>query len=78
MVMDRNLDWKDCELVEVVPGKVSGVPLIKGTRVPVDQVLASKDGGESIEEIAYNFDLDPEDIIAVLSYRDSHQPALRP
>ena len=76
--MGRNLDWKDCELVEVVPGKVSGVPLIKGTRVPVDQVLASKDGGESIEEIAYNFDLSPEDIRAVLAYRDSRQPALRP
>ncbi len=71
------MDWKDCKLVEVVPGKVSGVPLIKGTRVPVDQVLASKDGGESIEEISYNFDLNPEDISAVLSYRDSRQPALR-
>jgi uncharacterized protein (DUF433 family) len=61
-----------------VPGKVGGVPLIKGTRVPVDQVIASKDGGESIEEIAYNFDLKPEDIRAVLSYRDSRQSALRP
>jgi uncharacterized protein (DUF433 family) len=72
------MDWKGCEFVEVVPGKVSGVPLIKSTRVPVDQVLASKDGGESVEEIAYNFDLEPEHIRAVLSYRDSRQPALRP
>jgi uncharacterized protein (DUF433 family) len=76
--MGGDMDWKGCKLVEVVPGKVSGVPLIKGTRVPVDQVIASKDGGESIEEIAYNFDLKPEDIRAVLSYRDSRQPALRP
>jgi uncharacterized protein (DUF433 family) len=72
------MDWKGCDLVEVVPGKVSGVPLIMGTRVPVDQVIASKDGGECIEEIAYNFDLKPEDIRAVLSYRESRQPALRP
>jgi uncharacterized protein (DUF433 family) len=47
-----------------VPCKVGGVPLVKGTRVPVDQVLASKDGGKCIEEIAYNFDLNPEDIRA--------------
>jgi uncharacterized protein (DUF433 family) len=76
--MGNDLNWKDCTLVEVVPGKVSGVPLIRGTRVPVDQVLASKDGGESIEEIAYNFDLDPADILAILSYRERRQPALRP
>jgi uncharacterized protein (DUF433 family) len=76
--MTWDLDWKDCKLVEVVPGKVSGVPLIKGTRVPVAQVFASKDGGESIEEIAYNFDLNPEDIAGILSYRDSRRPTFRP
>jgi uncharacterized protein (DUF433 family) len=76
--MGQDLDWKDCKVVEVVPGKVSGVPLIRGTRVPVDQILASKDGGESVEEIAYNFDLNPEDILTVLSYRDRRQPALHP
>jgi uncharacterized protein (DUF433 family) len=71
------MDWSGCELVEVIPGKVSGVPLIRGTRVPVDTVVASKDGGETVEEIAYNYDLRPEDIRAVLSYRDSLEPALR-
>jgi uncharacterized protein (DUF433 family) len=76
--MIRDLDWKDCKVVEVVPGKVSGVPLIRGTRVPVDQILASKDGGESVEEIAYNFDLNQEDILTVLSYRDRRQPAIHP
>jgi uncharacterized protein (DUF433 family) len=54
-----------------VPGKVSGVPLIKGTRISVDQVIASKSGGESIDGIAYNFDLKSGDMRAVLSYRDS-------
>lgn len=72
------MDWLGCELVEVIPGKVSGVPLIRHSRVPVDLVVASKDGGETVEEIAYNYDLKPEDVRAVLSYRDSLQPATRP
>ena len=71
------MDWSGCEIVEVVPGKVSGKPLIRHTRVPVDLVIDSKDGGETVEEIAYNYDLKPEDIRAVLSYRDSFEPAIR-
>jgi uncharacterized protein (DUF433 family) len=72
------MDWSGCELVEVVPGKVSGVPLIKGTRMPVDQVIESLDEGETVEEIAYNHDLNPADILRVKLYRDSHEPALHP
>jgi uncharacterized protein (DUF433 family) len=72
------MDWSGCELVEVVPGKVSGVPLIKGTRMPVDQVIESLDEGETVEEIAYNHDLNPADILRVKLYRDSHEPAMQP
>ena len=72
------MDWSGCELVEVVPGKISGVPLIKGTRMPVDQVIESLDEGETVEEIAYNHDLNPADILRVKHFRDSHEPALHP
>jgi uncharacterized protein (DUF433 family) len=71
------MNWSGCDMVEIIPGKVGGVPLIRHTRVPVDLAVASKDGGETIEEIAYNYDLKPEEVRAVLSYRDSLQPALR-
>lgn len=71
------MDWSGCEIVEVIPGKVSGVPLIRHTRVPVDLVIASKDAGETIEEIAYNYDLKPKEVRAALSYHDSFQPAIR-
>jgi uncharacterized protein (DUF433 family) len=56
------MNWSDCNLVEVIPGKVSGSPLLKGTRVPVDQILASLENGESVEEVAYNYDLKATDI----------------
>jgi uncharacterized protein (DUF433 family) len=71
------MDWSGCDLVEVVPGKVSGVPVIKGTRVPADQVIASLEGGEAVEEIAYNHDLNPVDILRLQQYRDSHRALAR-
>ena len=52
----RAIDWSGCELVEVVPGKVSGAPLLKGTRLPADTVLENADGGVSAAEIAEVFD----------------------
>jgi uncharacterized protein (DUF433 family) len=72
------MDWSRCKTVEVVPGKLSGAPLIRGSRVPADQVIENYDAGESVEDIAYNFDLKPEDIRAVLAYAAGRQPMLRP
>jgi uncharacterized protein (DUF433 family) len=59
-------------MVETVPGKVSGVPLLKGTRVPADGVVENYEAGESVEEIAYNFDLDAKQVRAVLTYASAH------
>jgi len=67
------MDWTGCEVVEVVPGKVSGVPILKGSRVQADAVLENAESGESVEEIAYNFDLNPEDIRKVLAYASFRQ-----
>ncbi len=62
------MDWSECPYVEVIPGKVSGVPLVRNSRVQADSVLENFESGESVEDIAYNFDLSPQDIIAVLAY----------
>jgi len=67
------MDWKDCEIVETIPGKVSGRPIVKGTRVPADAVVENYESGESVEEIAFNFDLDAEDIRKVLAYAAARQ-----
>jgi len=58
----------------VIPGKVCGVPLPEGTRVPADQVVENYGSGESGEDTAYHFDLRPGDIrgvIACAAVRDS-------
>jgi uncharacterized protein (DUF433 family) len=76
------LDWSDCLLVEVIPGKVSGAPLLKNTRLPVDAITgnydAFRDEGLSPDAaIAETLDCYPEagldTIKAILSYRAAHQ-----
>jgi uncharacterized protein (DUF433 family) len=70
------MDWSECPYVEVIPGKVSGVPLVRNSRVPADLVLENHELGESVEDIAYNYDLQPTEILGVLSYA-SRRTALK-
>ena len=49
------MDWTGCDLVERVPGKVSGQPVIKGTRILADQIVEDAALGSSVEEIAENY-----------------------
>ncbi len=44
------LDWSQCPAVERVPGKVSGVWLFKGTRVPVTALFQNLEDGAGIDE----------------------------
>ena len=45
-----------------------GKPVIKGTRVPVDLVIAKLGAGMSMEEVERNYDLTRDDILAALKY----------
>ena len=69
--------WKDCPYTETIPGKVSGQPLLKGTRVQADTVVESAELGETPEEIAANYRLNLRDVKALLAYAACHrEPAL--
>ncbi len=52
---DSDVDWTVCELIEVVPGKVSGRPIVRGTRILPDAIVDSYDLGETIEELSEGF-----------------------
>jgi uncharacterized protein (DUF433 family) len=76
------IDWSDCPLVEVIPGKVSGAPLLKNTRLPVEAVTGNydafiEDGLASDAAIVETLDCYPEisvEVIkAILNYRAEHQ-----
>ncbi len=71
------MDWTDCPLVEVIPGKVSGVPLVKGTRMPADGIVSNFQTGSPVKEIAENFDIPEDSIRALLSYAAKKNPALK-
>jgi uncharacterized protein (DUF433 family) len=47
---------------------LSGKPVIEGTRVPVDLILGKLAGGMSFEEVASEYEIDRDDILAALSY----------
>ena len=38
-----NIDWSQCPLVEVIPGKVSGAPLLKNTRLAIEAITGNYD-----------------------------------
>jgi uncharacterized protein (DUF433 family) len=68
--------WEDCDLIERVPGKVSGRPVIKGTRVEPDTILTDLRMGSPVEEIQENFPTVPvETIWQLLQYAESLQAA---
>ena len=81
------IDWTECPLVEVIPGKVSGVPLLKNTRLPVEAITgnydAFRDEGLSPEAaIAETLDCYPEaghhTIQGLLIYRAAHELQAQP
>jgi uncharacterized protein (DUF433 family) len=46
------IDWTDCPDVERIPGKVSGQPIVKGTRILADGVIVNAESRLTPEEIA--------------------------
>ncbi len=46
---DSDIDWMACELIEQIPGKVSGRPIVRGTRILPDAIVDGYDLGETID-----------------------------
>ncbi len=85
-----NTFWDDCSLVERVEGKVSGAPVLKGTRLPADTLvenveafmeLESMNEEQAIEATLECFPSTPggaDTIRKLLSYQESHLHQLVP
>jgi uncharacterized protein (DUF433 family) len=66
--------WSDCDLVERIAGKQGGVPLIRGTRIPADQIIEEADLGSAVDEIAENYpSITREQINRLISYSEKHK-----
>lgn len=76
---DIAIDWLQCELIEQVPGKVSGRPIVRGTRILPDAIVDSYDLGETLEELREGFpSLSVEQIKRLIDFAHSQrgQPCL--
>ena len=62
------MDDRDCDLVESVPGRMSGVPVIKGTRVPVEAIEIGMDLGQTPEQLAYDYRINENDVRELFAY----------
>jgi uncharacterized protein (DUF433 family) len=51
------MDWSDCPLVEVKPGVQRGRPVLKGTRMPAEDIIENWEAGVDESDIAANFRL---------------------
>jgi uncharacterized protein (DUF433 family) len=71
----EQIDWSQCPLVEVNPKVQSGVPVLRGTRMPISAILDNFDYGLSIAEISEQFEVSQDRVQAVLTYVKSHRVA---
>ena len=68
------MDWQDCSEIEVVPGKVGGRPVIKGTRVEPDVILVDEEHGRTAEQTHASFPTVPLDtILKIRAFAHKHQ-----
>ena len=72
--VDSYIDWTGCKLVERIPGKVSGRPVVRGTRILADTIVQDAELGSPLEEIQENYpDLSPTAIQQLISFAHAHR-----
>ncbi|MCI0438632.1 MAG: DUF433 domain-containing protein [Chloroflexi bacterium] len=65
----RNMD----ERIVIDPRIQHGKPVIKGTRVPIERLAGSFIGGMAIPEIAEDYAVSEEDVVAAIIYAKAHR-----
>ena len=65
---DLAVDWSACDLVERVPERLGGVPVVKDTRLQADSIVVNYAHGSPIGEIEENFDVPEHVIRGILEY----------
>ena len=70
------MDWSECPLIEVKPGVQHGRPVLRGTRMPADDIVENWEAGVDESAIAEDFRQPIEQVKAILTYASGHQSAL--
>lgn len=73
------MEWTGCELVEQLPGKVGGRPVVRGTRTLADVIVEEYDSGSNIAEIVENYSrLTPDMVRRLVAFAHSHNTQPQP
>jgi len=82
-------EWLGCDLLESVPGKVSGAVVFKGTRLPVETIVENVDAFMEFEGLSEPAAIEAtlecfpsvpggaDGIRTVLAYREAHEHQLQ-
>jgi uncharacterized protein (DUF433 family) len=71
---DNYIGWAGCDLVERIAGKVSGRPVVRGTRILADTIVQDAELGSPLEEIQENYpDLSLTVIRQLISFARTHR-----
>ncbi len=62
------MDWSDCPIVETKLDIQRGRPVLKGTRMPVQDIVNNWEAGIDAPDIAEFFELRVGDVTDVLAY----------
>ncbi len=60
------MKWQD--RIAVDPDVMGGKPVIRGTRVPVQVIVGSLAGGETIRDVCNAYGVTEDDVLAALAY----------
>ena len=75
MAPKEEIDWAQCPLVETNPRVLSGAPVLRGTRMPVDAIIGNFDYGMTVGEISQQFELPPSQVEAIVAYAQGYRIA---
>lgn len=68
------MDWTGCDLIEQVPGKVGGRPVVKGTRIEPEVVLVDEEYGRTPEQTHADFPtLSVDTILTIRAFAHKYQ-----
>lgn len=68
----EHIDWSGCQIVERNPRIKGGRPVLRGTRMPVEDIVDNYQAGVDEIEIAALFEIPVEQVLEVLSYAAEH------
>lgn len=75
MSTNEIIDWSECSMVEAKLGVQSGLPVVRGTRLPAAAIIDNADYGVSLAEIAEQFEVPIDFVEKIVTYAQSHRVA---